>query len=90
MASEPKKFMVSWPKIYATSTFKKYAIYAFSPPPPSQGWKKCIFLVAKFFTLPQLSTRTTETTLSINLYIVFEKHIVVTGFHPGLKSPLDL
>ena len=30
MATEPKKFMVSWPKIYATLSFKKYAIYAFS------------------------------------------------------------
>ena len=58
MASEPKKFMVSWQKIYATLPFKKCAIYAFSDahlPPP--GLKKVsIFLVAKIFMWPQPPT----------------------------------
>ena len=34
MAPEPKKFMVSRPKIYATFTFKQYALFTHSPPPP--------------------------------------------------------
>ena len=49
MASEPKKFMVSWPKIYATLTLKQYPIH----PPPAGLEKVSFFLVAKFFISPQ-------------------------------------
>ena len=39
MASEPKKFMVSSLKIYATLTFKQYAIYAFTPTPGARVFR---------------------------------------------------